>query len=183
MTKGSFYGDRYGFSVQTRLALVDLIAHPPILKSLLLRRNSIETRWPGSKRVWCRLFALPSSAPHRSPLSAPLIPVFHAPLVWFWSPSRCCCRRKRKKKSLRSAALHVCLHNARSEKRSRTGVEDPRPRLRPLAMVPEYSYRHGSLEDRTPALAREQSLCVRQPTKVPTNTNLRTRASLGPSHF
>jgi hypothetical protein len=90
---------------------------------------------------------------------------------------------KKKKKSLRSAALHVCLHNARSEKRSRTGVEDPRPRLRPLAMVPEYSYRHGSLEDRTPALAREQSLCVRQPTKVPTNTNLRTRASLGPSHF
>ncbi|PMD51941.1 uncharacterized protein K444DRAFT_621068 [Hyaloscypha bicolor E] len=80
MTEGSFTATGMASPCKPVWAPVDLIAHPPFLKSLLLRRNSIEARWPGSKRVWCRLFAFPPSAPHRAPLSAPL-PSFHYCIV------------------------------------------------------------------------------------------------------
>jgi hypothetical protein len=141
MTTASFTATGMASPCKHIWAPVDLIAHPPFLKSLLLRRNSIETRWPGLKRVWCRFFAFPSSAPHRAPLlCAPLIPLSSAQLSpWPFplllpekkslqpssSPARMCAPRKIRGQPY-SAGVQACR---------RAGVQAQRgPRLPPLPL-------------------------------------------------
>lgn len=145
MAKGSIYGDPKGLAVQTRLApgrfdRSSANSEKPLAASQF-DRNKVARVQKGLVSIArvCRLqplIALPSLLPSfqcSMPVwssSGPLLLLLPLlPLLLLLQP-------KKKRKSLRSAALHVCLHDARSEKRSRTGGEDPR--LRPQAMVPEY---------------------------------------------
>jgi len=135
----------------------------PFLKASCCVAIRSKQRWPGSKRVLVSIVRVAVFSPSsRSPsLIPPLIPcpvpLFPGQLLWslpLW---------------LRCAALHVCLHHARSEE----GQLDRHRRRGPS--VSAYSYKHGSPRTASSPL-RETKPVSGQPTKVPLKANLRTRA-------
>jgi hypothetical protein len=176
--EGQLYGDRYGVTVQRLLApgrfdRSSAISQKPEAQSCVAIRSKPDGQGPkgfGVDGSRCRLSA-PHRAPLSAPLSAPLIPLSAAP-TRCWC---CCCKRKM------CAGLHaVCSIRGRAAVQALAEKKHPSSPSTGHAMVPAYSYRHGSLHGhssrRAPEPLRASKGCVRQPTKGPLEAHLRTRA-------
>jgi hypothetical protein len=160
MTKASFTATGMASPCKDFWALVDLIAHPPFLKSPKPKAASQFDR-SQMARVQRGLVSMVRVSVFQPLIALPsLLPSFHCLQLLPAAAGACCCKKK-----MCAGLYAVCSIRGRAAVQALAEKKPPSSPSTGHAMVPAYSYRHGSLHGhsrrrRAPEpFAGEQRLC------------------------